>query len=62
MNDTNGPVILIKAAEGTKYGTVVNVLDEMSITNIARFAVVNINSVEKKMLQDALNGKNLEIQ
>lgn len=62
MDDKNGPFVLIKAAEGTKYGTVVDVLDEMSITNIARFAVVNINPVEKKMLQDALNGKNVEIQ
>jgi biopolymer transport protein ExbD len=61
-NDKSGPIVLIKAAEGVKYGNIVNVLNEMAITNTARYAVVNINDVEKKMLQDALTGKNVELQ
>lgn len=61
-NDKEGPIVLIKAAEGVKYGNIVDVLDEMSITNIARYAVVDMNYIEKKMLKDALEGKNVEIQ
>jgi hypothetical protein len=61
-HDTEGPIVLIKAADGVKYGKVVDVLDEMSITNIARYAVVDMNYIEKKMLKDALEGKNVEIQ
>ncbi len=60
--DKNGPIVLIKAADGVSYGNLVDVLDEMSVTDIARYAVVDINSIEKKMLQDALAGKNVEEQ
>jgi biopolymer transport protein ExbD len=60
--DKTGPLVLIKAAEGVKYGNIVDVLDKMAITNVARYAVVDINYVEKKMLKDALEGKNVEIQ
>lgn len=60
--DSDGPVVLIKAAEGVKYGNIVKVLDEMALTNIARYAVTDMNFVEEKMLKDALAGKNVEIQ
>lgn len=60
--DKNGPVVLIKAAEGATYGNLVNILDEMAIANIAVYAVVDLNYVEKKMLEDALAGKNVEVQ
>ncbi len=61
-SDKEGPIVLIKAADGVKYGNIVDVLDEMAITNIARYAVVDMNYIEKKMLKDALEGKNVEIQ
>ena len=55
--DKKGPVILIKAAEGVKYHNVVDIIDEMAICNVARYALVDINSVEKKMVADYLAGK-----
>ena len=61
-SDKEGQIVLIKAADGVKYGNIVDVLDEMAITNIARYAVVDMNYIEKKMLKDALEGKNVEIQ
>lgn len=61
-SDKLGPVVLIKAAEGATYGNLVNILDEMAISNIAVYAVVDLNYVEKKMLEDALAGKNVEVQ
>lgn len=60
--DDSGPVVLIKAADGVSYGNMVDILNEMAITSIARYAVVNMNYVEKKMLADAIAGKNVEVQ
>lgn len=60
--DKSGPIVLIKAAEGVTYGNLVDIIDEMAITNIARYAVVDLNYVEKKMLTDAYAGKNVEVQ
>lgn len=61
-SDKAGPIILVKAADGTKYGNLVDVMDEISITSIAIYAIVDLNYVEKKMLTDALAGKNVEVQ
>lgn len=61
-DDKTGPIVLIKVDEGVKYGNLVNILDEMAITNVARYAVVDMNTVEKKMLKDALSGINTELQ
>jgi biopolymer transport protein ExbD len=48
--DKLGPVVLIKASDDVKYKNVVDIIDEMSITNIASYALVDINPVEKKMV------------
>ena len=50
--DKVGPFIMIKAAENVKYGNIVDVIDELEITNIARYAIVDLNPVEKKMLEE----------
>jgi biopolymer transport protein ExbD len=52
--DKEGPVVLIKAADNVKYRNIVDIIDEMAICNIARYALVDINSVEKKMVADYL--------
>jgi biopolymer transport protein ExbD len=52
--DRKGPVILIKASDNVKYKNIVDILDEMSISNIALYALVDINDVEKKMVADYL--------
>lgn len=61
-SDKQGPVVLIKAGEGATYGNLVDILDEMSIASIAVHAITDMNYVEKKMLADALAGKNVEAQ
>jgi biopolymer transport protein ExbD len=48
--DDVGPIVLIKATDKAKYKNVVNIIDEMAITNIARYAIVDINSFEKRLL------------
>lgn len=52
--DKIGPVVLIKAADKVKYKNIVDIIDEMAICNIARYALVDINPVEKKMVTDFL--------
>ncbi|HJZ38814.1 MAG TPA: biopolymer transporter ExbD [Bacteroidales bacterium] len=52
--DVIGPVVLIKAADNVKYRNIVDIIDEMAITNIARYALIDINDVEKKMVADYL--------
>jgi hypothetical protein len=47
--------VLIKASDNVKYKNIVDILDEMSITNIAIYALVDINDVEKKMVKDYLS-------
>ncbi len=53
-DDKKGPVVLIKAAENVKYKNIVDIIDEMAICNVARYALVDINAVEKKMVADFL--------
>jgi biopolymer transport protein ExbD len=49
--DKVGPIVLIKAAEGVKYKNMVDIIDEMAICEIAIYAIVDMNSQEKKMLE-----------
>jgi len=51
--DKVGPIILIKAADNIKYKNFVDIIDEMAITNIARYAIVDLNHLELKMLETA---------
>jgi biopolymer transport protein ExbD len=48
--DDVGPIVLIKADEDCKYKDFVDIIDEMAIANIARYAVVDLNTVEKDIL------------
>ncbi len=50
--DKLGPVVLIKAHENVKYKNVVDIIDEMAITNIASYALVDMNNVERKMVSN----------
>lgn len=50
--DKVGPIVLVKATEKVKYGNIVNMVDELTITNISRYSIVDINAVEEKMIED----------
>ena len=55
--DKFGPIVLIKAADGVKYRNIVDIIDEMAITNIARYTLVDINPVEKMMVKTHISSK-----
>lgn len=56
-SDLVGPIVLFKATDEAKYRNFVDILDEMAITNVVRFSLVDINPVEKMMVRDYLASK-----
>jgi biopolymer transport protein ExbD len=50
--DINSPMIIIKATNGSTYKNLVDVLDEMQICNIGRYAIVDISAYDLKLLKD----------
>lgn len=51
--DKKAPIILIKADDKTKYKSIVNVVDEMAICNIANYAIVDIAPEEVALIEKA---------
>ena len=49
----NTPVVLIKSDDKAKYKNLVDILDEMNICSIGKYALVNIDPVEKDMIKAA---------
>jgi biopolymer transport protein ExbD len=50
--DKVGNIVLLKATDKAKYGDFVNLMDEISITNIPTYAITTLTPPEKKMLED----------
>ena len=46
-------VVLIKPSDDSKYKNVVDILDEMSISNISRYALVDITGVDKELIKES---------
>ncbi len=49
-SDKNAPIILIKADDKAKYKNLVDIIDEMAITTIANYAIVDISPIELQMI------------
>lgn len=47
------PIILIKATEDAKYKNMVDILDEMNITNQKKYALVKIAKEDETLIKDA---------
>jgi biopolymer transport protein ExbD len=60
-SDKTGPrVVLIKATDKAKYKNFVDVIDEMAITNIPRYAVVDISPFELKLINKTKKDNNIQ--
>jgi biopolymer transport protein ExbD len=53
--DHDGPIVMIKADDRTKYKNIVDIIDEMAICNVARYSVVDINDYENQLLETIQN-------
>jgi biopolymer transport protein ExbD len=49
--NSNAPMVIIKSTDQSTYKNFVDVLDEMRICNIGRYAVVDISGYDLKLLQ-----------
>ena len=47
----DGLIVVIKATDKSKYKNMIDILDEMLICNIGRYAVVDISDIELEMLK-----------
>ena len=54
-DDDSGPIVLIKAYKEARYANIVDIIDEMAICGIARYAMVDINYVEEDMVKAAIS-------
>jgi len=50
MADKAAPVVIIKATDEASYKNLIDVLDEMSICSIGRYAIVDITDYDKELL------------
>jgi biopolymer transport protein ExbD len=44
-------IVLIKAMDESKYKNMVDILDEMTISNVQRYAIVDITSADKEIVR-----------
>lgn len=50
LKQNNGRIVIVKPEDDAAYENVVNILDEMSITNVVTFALVNMSPEEKALI------------
>jgi biopolymer transport protein ExbD len=50
--DRTSPIVLVKATEGATYGDMVNIVDELTITEVPVYSIVDINRLDKNMIAD----------
>ncbi len=46
-------VVLIKALDESRYKNMVDILDEMSISSVQRYALVDITSIDKELVKES---------
>ena len=46
----DGLIVIIKADDNARYGNLVDILDEMNICNIGRYAIVDITPIDLALL------------
>jgi biopolymer transport protein ExbD len=54
-SDKQAPVVLIKSTDEASYKNLVDILDEMQICNISRYAIVDITDYDKGLIEKVEN-------
>jgi biopolymer transport protein ExbD len=52
MADKKAPIVIIKATNEATYKNLIDVLDEMAICNIGRYAIVDISDYDLELIMD----------
>jgi biopolymer transport protein ExbD len=50
-SDKDAPVVMITATDEAKYDNLVNILDEMQICNVSKYAIVDLSSHHKDLIK-----------
>jgi biopolymer transport protein ExbD len=50
--DKEAPVVVIKATDDSSFRDLIDVLDEMAICNIGRYAIVDISDFDKELMKN----------
>lgn len=50
--DKSSPIVMIKATDEASYKNLVDVLDEMQICSIGKYAVLDLNDLDKELIKD----------
>lgn len=58
-NDDAGQVVIIKPTDGATYANLVDVLDEMQICSIGKYAIVDLTDGDKYLVQNLESGGKL---
>ena len=51
----NAPVVRIMATDDASYKNLVDALDEMNISSISRYAVVDVDSADMQLIRGKIN-------
>jgi biopolymer transport protein ExbD len=52
ISDKQAPIVIIKATDDASYKNLIDILDEMAICNIGRYAIVDINSYDLGLIKN----------
>lgn len=52
-SNSEGLIVIIKADDNAKFNNIVDILDEMLICNIGRYAIVDISEPEKELIKSS---------
>lgn len=52
MGDKKAPIVIIKATDDATYKNLIDILDEMSICNIGKYAIVDLSDFDKELIKD----------
>jgi len=50
ISDKKAPIVIIKATDEATYRNLIDILDEMAICNIGRYAIVDLTDFDKELL------------
>ena len=51
MSDKKAPIVIIKATNDATYKNLIDILDEMAICNIGRYAIVDISDYDLELIK-----------
>jgi biopolymer transport protein ExbD len=52
MDDKKAPIVIIKATDDATYKNLIDILDEMAICNIGKYAIVDLSAYDKELLKE----------